>query len=101
MNVDEYIKKIALEEGWKEDVMDRGLVINEKERRKIKNRNDYEAHRRERIRNKKVKNHTTVPCSLCGEKLKYSSLTKHRNNRKCKSRQAIIKEIKKESKKCS
>ena len=102
MNIDEKIKKIALSKGWlTEEVYDRELVINEKDRRKVKNRNDYEGHRRERILKQKKKNHTTIPCSLCGEKLKYSSLTKHKNNRKCKSTQAIIKEMNKESKKCS
>ncbi len=91
------IKKIAIREGWNEDAIDRGLVINDKDRRKLSNRYDYEAHKRERVNKQKEKNHTIVPCPLCLQPYKYSSLTKHKNNRNCKKIQAIIKEMNKDS----
>lgn len=98
MNVDALIKKIALSKGYKEDVLDRGLVIHEKDDRKRRNRNDYEAHKRERVRKQKERDNSIVKCPLCLQSYKYSSLTKHKNNKNCKSLQAIIKEMTSKSK---
>jgi hypothetical protein len=75
--IDNYTEE-KKEEIWK------GLINNYKEEEKTRNKNDYEKHKKDRLKKMKERNCKIVECPLCNCKIKYSSLTKHKNNNKCK-----------------
>jgi hypothetical protein len=70
-----------------------GLIANYKENERLRNKHDYEGHRRARLQKMKERNAEIVNCPICDCKLKYSSLTKHKNNNKCKLNQLLKKEL--------
>ena len=70
-----------------------GLIANYKEKEKLRNKYDHEAHRRARLQKQKERDSATVKCPMCDCTLKYSSLTKHKNNNKCKLNKLLKKEL--------
>jgi len=70
-----------------------GLIANYKENERLRNKYDYEGHRRARLQKQKERDATEVNCPLCDCKLKYGSLPKHKKSNKCKLNQLLKKEL--------
>mgnify|MGYP001626717460 FL=1 len=83
-----YVLKAVRNEPYEKQLeIAKGLLLNDKETKRRKNKEEYEANRLLRREEQRKRDNEMVECPYCDIKMKSCSLNKHKNNSICIEKQ--------------